>query len=192
MSTVAGKIASAPPTKVPRLHWPLVWSLIIAILVAWGMHAHLERYITPQRGFGYALGIVGGSLMLLLFTYSARKHFRWLAFLGPTVGWFRFHMLLGVAGPLCILYHSNFHLGATNSNVALISMLTVAGSGVMGRYIYSRIHHGVYGSKLTLGELRSGSENLQAVSRSVAFIPELVQRLASAEQRILATGSRLP
>ena len=101
-------------------------------------------------------------------------------------------MVLGLAGPLCILYHSNFHLGATNSNVALISMLTVAGSGVIGRYIYSRIHHGVYGSKLTLGELRSGSENLQAGSRSVAFIPELVQRLASAEQRILAAGSQLP
>jgi hypothetical protein len=68
----------------------------------------------------------------------------------------------------------------------------VASSGVVGRYIYSRIHHGVYGSKLTLGELRSGAENLQATSRSVAFIPELVQRLGAAEQRILAAGSGLP
>jgi hypothetical protein len=175
-----------------RLPPAAIVSGVLLVLLYSGWHFPTERYITPQRGIGYALGIAGGAMMLLLFMYSARKRFRWLAFLGPTVNWFRFHMVLGLAGPLCILYHSNFHLGATNSNVALISMLTVAGSGVIGRYIYSRIHHGVYGSKLTLGELRSGSENLQAVSRSVAFIPELVQRLASAEQRILATGSRLP
>ncbi len=165
--------------------------VLIGLLYA-GWRFPTERYITPQRGFGYALGILGGSMMLLLFMYSARKRFRWLAFLGPTVNWFRFHMFLGLAGPLCILYHSNFHLGATNSNVALISMLTVAGSGVIGRYIYSRIHHGLYGSKATLGELRSGSENLQAVSGSVAFVPELVQRLERGEQRMLAAGPRLP
>lgn len=166
-----------------------VIAVVLVVLLYSGWHFPTERYITPQRGFGYALGILGGSMMLLLFMYSARKRFRGLAFLGPTANWFRFHMLLGLAGPLCILYHANFHLGATNSNVALISMLTVAGSGVVGRYIYSRIHHGVYGSKLTLGELRSGSESLQSVSRSVAFIPELVQSLEAAEQRILTAGS---
>jgi hypothetical protein len=157
-----------------------------------GWRSQTERYLTPQRGLGYALGIVGGSLMLLLFIYSARKHFRWLAFLGPTVRWFRFHMLLGVAGPLCILYHANFRLGATNSNVALISMLTVAGSGIVGRYIYSRIHHGLYGSKATLGELRAGSDNLHSVSASVAFVPELIEKLESAERRMLAAGPNLP
>src|SRR6266702_1841529 len=166
--------------------------LLMAALLYIGWHSQTERYITPQRGLGYALGIVGGSLMLLLFVYSARKHFSWLAFLGPTVHWFRFHMLLGVAGPLCILYHANFRLGATNSNVALISMLTVAGSGIVGRYFYSRIHHGLYGSKATLGELRAGSDNLQSVSGSVAFVPELVERLEAAERRMLAAGPQLP
>jgi len=166
--------------------------LVMGALLLFGWQTPTERYITPQRGLGYALGIVGGSLMLLLFIYSARKHFRWLAFLGPTVSWFRFHMLLGVAGPLCILYHANFRLGATNSNVALISMLTVAGSGIVGRYIYSRIHHGLYGSKATLGELRTGSDNLHSVSGSVAFVPELVERLEAAERRMLAAGPHLP
>jgi hypothetical protein len=186
--TVPGRLTTRRTWRVPPA---AIISVVLLALLYSGWHFPTERYITPQRGFGYALGILGGSMMLLLFMYSARKRFRWLAFLGPTVNWFRFHMLLGLAGPLCILYHSNFHLGATNSNVALISMLTVAGSGVVGRYIYSRIHHGVYGSKLTLGELRSGAGNLQAASRSVAFIPELVQRLEAAEKRILEAGSGL-
>jgi hypothetical protein len=164
----------------------------VAALLYLGWYLPTERYITPQRGFGYALGIIGGSMMLLLFVYSARKRIRRLTFLGPTVGWFRFHMALGVLGPLCILYHANFSLGATNSNVALVSMLTVAGSGLAGRYIYSRIHHGLYGSKVTLGELQVGAGSLHALSGSVSFVPELVGRLELAERRMLAAGPNVP
>ena len=164
--------------------------VVIALLYA-GWHYPTERYITPARGLGYTLGILGGSMMLLLFIYSARKRIRALAILGPTEYWFRFHMFLGIAGPLCILYHANFHLGATNSNVALISMLTVASSGVIGRYLYARIHHGLYGSKATLSELRSSSDNLHSLSSSVAFVPELVAKLDAAERRMLESGTRL-
>jgi len=188
----ASKPVSSKPDSRGRLTPAgLIFIFVVGLLYA-GWHFPTERYITPERGLGYALGIVGGSMMLLLFTYSARKRIPWLAFMGPTVHWFRFHMLLGIGGPLCILYHANFHLGATNSNVALISMLTVASSGVVGRYIYSRIHHGIYGSKATLGELRSRSDNLHALSGSVGFVPELVAKLDVAEERMLAAGPHVP
>ncbi len=163
---------------------------VAALYLGWRFPT--ERYITPERGFGYALGIVGGSLMLLLFLYSARKHFTWLGFLGSVAGWFRLHMVLGIVGPLCILYHSNFRLGATNSNVALFSMLTVAGSGLIGRYIYSRIHFGLYGRKMDLGELRQGADRMRSLSGAVGFLPELVTRLEACEKRILASGPHLP
>jgi hypothetical protein len=166
--------------------------LAVVALLCIGLRVPTERYLTPQRGIGYALGIIGGSLMLLLFLYSARKRIRWLRFLGPTPTWFRYHMLLGVLGPLCILYHANFGLGATNSNVALFSMLAVAGSGLVGRYIYARIHHGLYGSKLTLTELQKSSEGLRASSGTFGFLPELMSRLETVEKRILASGPRLP
>src|SRR5579871_1467565 len=73
-------------------------SMVGVLYLGWRMPT--ERYIVPTRGLGYALGIVGGSLMLLLLMYSARKHFSWLRFLGPTPAWFRFHMVLGILGPL--------------------------------------------------------------------------------------------
>jgi hypothetical protein len=129
--------------------------------------------------------------MLLLLVYSARKHFSWLSFLGPTPGWFRFHMVLGIAGPLCILFHSNFSTGAANSNVALFCMLTVAGSGFIGRYLYAHVHHGLYGRKLELGELQAGAAGLRELSGSVSFLPDLVARLEAAERRLLACGPRL-
>ena len=165
--------------------------LLVAALLLYGWTAHTERYITPKRGLGYALGIIGGSLMLVVLVYALRKRWRWLEFLGSTPGWFNFHMVLGIAGPLCILYHANFSTGATNSNVALFSMLAVAGSGVIGRYIYGHIHYGLYGRKLELRELRDDAERLRSNSASMGFVPELIARLESAEQRLLNAGSRL-
>jgi hypothetical protein len=164
-------------------------ALIVVLYLGWRIPT--ERYITPTRGLGYALGIIGGCLMLVLLLYSARKHFAWLRFLGPTPAWFRFHMVLGIVGPLCILFHANFHTGAANSNVALFSMLTVAGSGFIGRYLYAHVHHGLYGSKLELGELQAGAAGLRDMPRSVSFLPDLIARLETAEQRVLRAGPKL-
>jgi hypothetical protein len=186
--------ATAAPQKAKKrgLTPVSIFSAVVLVLLLVGWLVPTERYITPRRGIGYALGIIGGSMMLLLLLYSARKHVSWLKFLGPTLSWFRYHMLLGVLGPLCILYHANFGLGATNSNVALFSMLTVASSGLIGRYIYARIHHGLYGSKLSLGELKTGAEGLRAHSGAFGFLPELVSRLESTENKLLAAGPHLP
>lgn len=126
MNVVAERMTSTPARQAPRLHWPLLWTIVVMLVLAWGRHAHLERYISPERGIGYWLGIAGGSMMLLLLIYSARKRAAWLRWIGSIPVWFDIHMTLGVVGPILVLFHSNFSLGATNSNVALFSMLLVA------------------------------------------------------------------
>lgn len=184
--------ASARTRPDGRLHPARWFAVLAAIALVLGWLLPTERYITPERGVGYSLGIIGGSCMLLLLLYSARKRVHWLQFLGPVARWFRGHMVLGILGPLAILYHSNFRLGATNSNVALISMLTVAGSGLVGRYIYARIHHGLYGRKRSLKELQEGAEGIRAAGNSIPFLPELVARLEVSEGILLACGPRQP
>jgi hypothetical protein len=168
-----------------------VFFAVSALLLGVGFTTQTERYISPTRGFGYALGIIGGSLMLLLLVYSLRKRWSWLGFLGSTPAWFRFHMVLGILGPLCILYHSNFSTGATNSNVALFAMLAVAGSGFIGRYFYAHVHYGLYGRKLELGDLRAGADNLRGLSGNMSFLPELIGRIEASERRVLDTGPHL-
>ena len=195
----AAKRTAAPAVALPAEPEPQrrlltsgrLFFVLVSVLLYLGWSTQTERYISPNRGVGYWLGIVGGSLMLLLLVYSLRKRWSWLKFLGSTPAWFRFHMVLGIAGPVCILYHSNFATGATNSNVALFSMLTVAGSGLIGRYIYSHIHHGLYGRKLELGELRAGADGLRSLSGRISFLPELVTRIDTAEQRLLKAGPHL-
>jgi len=125
--------------------------------VAWllyrGWQLRHEHYITAERGIGYALGITGGVLMLLLLLYPLRKNLRVMRNWGPIRYWFRLHMLFGVLGPSLILFHANFGLGSLNSNIALGCMLLVATSGIVGRFFYSRIHYGLYGRKASLQEL---------------------------------------
>jgi hypothetical protein len=156
------------------------------------MPLRIERFITPERGIGYWLGIAGGSAMVLLLIYPARKRIQWLAGMGSVKLWFQIHMVLGVVGPVLVLFHATFRTGATNSNVALVCMLLVAGSGVIGRYFYSRIHIEFHGSQATLQELRGSLARLQMVSATIAFIPDLTQRLALAEGRLLGAVSNRP
>ena len=175
----------APAHPQRRINWPMVWTVVVAALIFWGMHAHLERYITPQRGIGYWLGICGGSMMVLLLLYSARKRISWLRWLGRLPAWFEFHMFLGVVGPILILFHANFHLGATNSNVALFSMLLVAGSGVVGRYIYTRLHANLDGKAVTLEQLKADGENLRSQTGAIEFLPQFLDVLAGIEKRLI-------
>lgn len=127
-------------------------SVIVILVLGW---SHRDsNYLSAETGTGYALGIIGTSLMLILLLYPLSKRVKSMTRLIPIRYWFGFHMTLGVVGPVMVLFHSNFHLGSTNSSVAMICMLTVAGSGLIGRYIYTRIHHGLYGTKISLNELR--------------------------------------
>src|SRR5271166_3886606 len=183
MNVAAVSMPSSKPAQ--RLHWPLLWTVLVIVVIYWGKHAHLERYLSPQRGLGYWLGIVGGSMMVLLLIYSARKRFAWLRWLGSIPAWFEIHMTLGILGPILVLFHANFGLGATNSNVALISMLVVAGSGVVGRYIYTRLHARLDGHEDTLERLKSVGERLRSQTTSISFLPGLLDAIDRAEKRFI-------
>jgi hypothetical protein len=161
--------------------------LFAAYLIIKGLINKEDSVLTAESGLGYMLGIVGGSMMLVLLLYPLRKHVRFMNWFGPVRYWFRIHMLLGVAGPVLILYHSNFSLGATNSNVALFCMLVVAGSGLFGRFFYSRIHQGLYGHKLEFGELRASLQYVRSHFDNTSSA--ISQSLRSLEQKAIETRS---
>jgi hypothetical protein len=182
VSVAAEQIRRTSARRAVRIHWPLVWTIIVAVVLAWGHHAHLERYMSPQRGLGYSLGVAGGSMMVLLLIYSARKRAPWLRWIGSIPAWFEIHMTLGVMGPIFVLFHANFSLGATNSNVALFSMLLVAASGAVGRYIYTRLHARLDGHEDTLDQLKAAGARLASQKNSVAFLPGLLEALERVER----------
>jgi hypothetical protein len=135
----------------------LLCSTAIVLLYGWTLRD--DNYITAEEGAGYLLGILGGSLMLAILFYPLSKRVTLLTRLIPIRYWFGFHMLLGTVGPAMIMFHANFQLGSTNSTVALVSMLLSAGSGILGRYFYTRIHHGLYGTRIKFKELKQKAED---------------------------------
>jgi hypothetical protein len=114
--------------------------------------------------------------------YPLRKRVRFLHAWGAAKGWFAVHMTCGILGPLLILVHSKFHIGSINAGVALISMLLVAASGLVGRFIYVRIHHGLYGTRMTQAELQAQvGFNSGEVRSKLSFAPRVEQWLREFE-----------
>lgn len=175
---------SSDQTEKPVLR--VIFTLIIFALLIYGWIQRENSYLSPTDGLGYLLGIIGGSTMLLLLGYPMRKKMRVMRNWGDIKHWFRLHMILGIIGPLLVLFHSNFSLGSTNSNLALFSMLLVAGSGLVGRYIYTRIHFGVYGQQASLNEIR---ENLQItkgkLSEQFKLSGTITTKIHAIEKRLL-------
>lgn len=136
-----------------RWSWRIALGVMFALLTALAVLVVLAKPYEPGDDFGYTLGLVGGLLILSQMMYPLRKRFPTLARLGLMDRWFKYHMLVGIAGPALILFHSTFQTGSTNGSIALYAMLLVAGSGVIGRYFYRRVHQGLYGRQLTLNDV---------------------------------------
>ena len=186
----AAKIPARPSEKSEARHGmprqvAVLPVTVLLLLAVWAVRE--GRYYEPGDDFGYYLGVVGGVMMLALLLYSLRKHIRFMRNWGATKHWFRLHMILGIAAPTLILFHSTFRVGSLNATVALGCMLLVAGSGVIGRVIYRKIHHGLYGRSATLQEVQT---NLGIIGGDVKskfhFSPHIEKRLKEFEASTLA------
>lgn len=150
-----------------RWTWRAALALLWILLVGLAVLVSVGEIYEPGDDFGYYLGLAGGLLMLSQMLYPLRKRIPWLSRLGMMDRWFKYHMVIGIAGPVLVLFHSTFKTGSTNGSIALYAMLLVAGSGIVGRFFYRRIHAGLYGRQLTLGdvttELKASLDNVGSV-----------------------------
>lgn len=175
--------------SIRKRHNATFWTATIAVLcviaIVAGWQIRDEYLINAERGIGYALGIIGGSFMLALLIYPIRKRYPTApAFVLSTPTWFKLHMLLGLIGPILILYHSNFGLGSTNANIALFCMLLMVTSGLIGRFIYSKIHMGLYGSKAHLASLIKDQDRLSQALLELSLAIDSGDLLSSVKEQL--------
>ena len=163
-----------------------LWYTVILLLLAAGWSARDQNYLVAESGIGYWFGIIGGSMLLVVYMYPLRKRFqRWSA-IGSVKSWFRIHMILGIAGPVIIVLHSGFELGSFNSSVAFFCMLLVTLSGLFGRKFYERIHHGLYGRKVRFEEFYSSDDlHSQLLSGSGAIDFEIAEKFENIEKKLI-------
>lgn len=188
-TTLMGDLPDLPHPATParaaarRGDGLLVAAIVGLVAGVWQLSA-LGLY-TARSDTGYWLGVAGGVMMLLLFTYPLRKRWPLLARFGKAKFWFVAHMVFGVAGPLLVIAHSTFRIGSVNAGVALFSMVIVALSGVVGRFLYLRIHRGLGGERESLAGLQQAlGLHAQATHSRLAFAPTAEARLRAFEQRM--------
>jgi hypothetical protein len=192
MTTLTSTLARRPAeaytaTRTPRgVMSDLMLYVVLAALVIGAWQFSKLGYFSSGDDVGYWIGVTGGTMMLLLFLYPLRKYARFTSRWGKVKWWFYAHMVLGIGGPLLILLHSTFSLRSLNASVALFSMLIVAGSGVIGRFLYLRIHRGLQGERSNLIDLQKRAGLAEGEVRlRFRFAPEVSERLLAFEQYAL-------
>lgn len=117
------------------------------------------RNLRPAGNRGHGFGVVGSGMMLLLFLYSIRKRSRIFSRLGNIDKWLDIHIFLGIIGPLFIILHTTFKVKGLIA-ISFWSMIAVALSGVLGRYLYNHIPHSIMGNELGLTDLQQANLKL--------------------------------
>jgi hypothetical protein len=181
-------------TQSEHRRW-LVFISIIAVITFTGYFVlYPQTLFKPGEqlfDLGYNLGLAGGLMMLVLLLYPLRKRVKFFENFGFLPSWFKWHMVLGILGPMTIIFHSTYHvyipyihpMGSPNAAVAMLCMLLVSGSGTFGRFFYTKIHHGLYGRQTTVNELRAGLEQSGDVKSLFSFAPGVEKQLENFRTR---------
>ena len=149
--------------------------------------AHHEGYWQWKAGgsVGHKLGITGSSMMVLMLLYSVRKRVGPLRSVGALSHWLDVHIYLGVFGPLLVVLHSTFKVQGLVA-LSFWSMVVVALSGVLGRYLYLQIPRTRAGEELALAELETEDRELSSQLRTRFRLDE--SQLASLDALVAVPG----
>lgn len=177
MATVAVTPRSAKADRSGQLplgevlHRALVTSLALAIaglilFVGVGGFSYYtlgieQRPLSPLHAqfrssgtVGLKLGILSVGMFGILFLYPIRKRCRWLKRIGRTRRWLNVHVVFGITTPLVATLHSAFRWHGV-AGLAYWTMIAVALSGFVGRYLYTKIPRSLNSVGLTMTELKA-------------------------------------
>jgi hypothetical protein len=188
---------ATPPAPRPKAasgawlddRWPLAFLIAAPIgITIWGwryftagpggrVRSPLHPWLGPTGTIGLSLGVMAFVFFLFLWAYPLRKKFRWLAWTGAVGSWLRVHILAGLVVPLFAAVHAGWRFDGL-IGLGYLSMLLVALSGVVGRYLYVRIPRSRSGIELTHDEVASERRALLTrIAATTGDDPKQVERM---------------
>ena len=115
--------------------------------------------LRPSGTIGLKLGWLGVFMFLVIFLYPLRKHWSWLMKKGNSRHWLDYHVILGIAAPFVIAFHSSFKFSGF-AGMAFWIMFAVSVSGIVGRYLYGQIPRNLKAAEMTQKELQDFHQQL--------------------------------
>ncbi|RMI00125.1 MAG: hypothetical protein D6681_11445 [Calditrichaeota bacterium] len=159
-----------------------------------------ERPYHPQYedlhpgGFrGQGFGVIGAAMMCFMLLYTLRKRSRRMRNWGKLKHWLDIHIYFGIMGPLFIILHASFKVHGLVA-VGFWSMIAVALSGVVGRFLYRQIPRTDDGRQLQLRQLmaaderysRQLQETLVLTPVELAWLDDFIEREARKNGGLMA------
>ena len=135
------------------------------------------KTMKPSGRYSHGLGIIGASMIIIGVTlYSTRKRVRRFWELGKLSRWLEVHIFLCLLGPLLVVYHTTFKAGGIAA-ISLWCMLSVAASGVVGRFLYLQIPRNIKGSELTQQEIANELDRLSTELSTMPLGDQFVKKI---------------
>lgn len=205
----ANKTASRDRFKI-FLKWLYVLSLTIYgcflidsldyCLTPYQQRPYHEAYeqLRPAGFRGQGFGVIGAAMLSFMLLYSLRKRVRLFRKWGSLSRWLDIHIYLGIMGPLFIILHSSFKVQGLVA-LSFWSMIAVAGSGIVGRYLYLQIPRNRRGDELSLSQIlslderfsRDIQETLQLDPAAIAQLDRLIAAWVGKKRGLLISSLRM-
>jgi hypothetical protein len=149
----------------------------------------LHPWLKPSGYLGQATGLIGLALFLFLWIYPLRKKYRWLAWTGAVGSWLRVHTVAGLVIPLLVAVHAAWRFTGL-IGLGYGAMLTVALSGIVGRYLYVHIPRTLDGAELSREDVAEQRRTLvKRLALTTGRDPAAIERgLMAAVAPARATG----
>jgi hypothetical protein len=172
--------------------WVLVgldgWAYYTTPLAVRG-YSPTHRLLRPSGPVGQTLGVIGAALMLVPFFYMGYTRLRRARSGASLKRLLEVHVFCGIVGPVLITFHTTFKFNGLVS-AAYWSMVLVALSGFVGRYLYVRIPRTQRGVELSQVELDDRFAALRDELQWSAG-PEILAALDRLESDLARRPSRL-
>lgn len=111
----------------------------------------LHRLLRPSGLVGQSAGIVAFLIFAFLWLYPLRKKFKALAFTGTIGRWLDVHVTMALGLPLLLTIHAAWRSDGV-IGIGFGAMMVVWASGIVGRYLYTRIPRAKSGTELSLDD----------------------------------------
>ena len=150
---------SRSSTKLPRIIWVICVIVPFIAINAIGARYYLaptavrvrdplHPWLRPSGIIGQSAGILALVIFLFLWLYPLRKKWKALAFTGSIGKWLDVHVALALSLPFLLAIHSAWRSDGL-IGLGLVAMMVVIASGIVGRYLYTRIPRAKNGVELT-------------------------------------------
>lgn len=119
----------------------------------------LHPWLKSSGYVGQTAGLIALAFFIFIWLYPLRKKYRWMSFTGSMQRWLDLHVVAGLSLPLLVATHAGWQFRGM-IGLGYVAMLLVCISGVVGKYLYTRIPRSKDGLELTIDQVSKERKQL--------------------------------